>query len=99
MTQPDTDAPAADPELRERVTETICDLLPGILEREITGLSADSELMDELGVTSTIALQVILRVEERLGLEISVEQLEGEDFATIGTLAAYIAANLLPPEE
>jgi acyl carrier protein len=94
-TQPDTDAPR----LRERVTETICALLPDILQEEITGLCPDTELLAALGLTSTTALEVILRVEERLGLEISVEDLEREDFATIGTLADYIAAHLLPPEE
>jgi acyl carrier protein len=95
MTQPDTDAP----QLRERVIEDICALLPGILQEEVTGLCADTELLVALGLTSTTALEVILRVEERLGLEISVEDLEREDFATVGTLADYIAANLLPPEE
>jgi acyl carrier protein len=95
MTQPDTDTPR----LRERVTESICELLPDILRQEIAGLCADTELLAALGLTSTTALEVILRVEERLGLEISVEDLEREDFATVGTLADYIAANLLPPEE
>jgi acyl carrier protein len=95
MTNPDVAAPAADPELRERVVESICELLPGILGHEVAGLSAGTGLIDTLGMTSVGALELILRLEERLELEISVEDLDREDFGTVGALAGYVAANLL----
>jgi acyl carrier protein len=96
MTELDT---AADPGLRDRVVEEICALLPRVLKREVAGATADTTLMEALGLSSTAALELVLELEERLEREISVEDMGREDFATIGTLAGYIAANLLPEEE
>lgn len=100
MTQPDTAAPAAaaDPALRERLVDTIRALLPGVLERELPEISEQTELIAAFEVTSVAALELILRLETRLELEVSVEDLEREDFATVGSLADYIAANLLDEE-
>jgi acyl carrier protein len=80
------------------VVATICGLLPKVLKREVTGASADSNLMDDLGMSSTTALELVLELEESLEREISVEDLGREDFDTIGTLATYVAGNLLPEE-
>ncbi|HZP52549.1 phosphopantetheine-binding protein [Actinocrinis sp.] len=96
MTELDT---AADPGLRDRVVDEICGLLPRVLKREVSGATADTTLMEALGLSSTAALELVLELEERLEREISVEELGRDDFATIGTLAGYIAANLLPEED
>lgn len=96
MTELDT---AADPGLRDRVVDEICALLPRVLKREVSGATADTTLMEALGLSSTAALELVLELEERLEREISVEELGRDDFATIGTLAGYIAANLLPEED
>jgi acyl carrier protein len=96
MTELDT---AADPQLRDRVVDEICALLPRVLKRDVAGATADTTLMEALGLSSTAALELVLELEERLEREISVEELGREDFATIGTLAGYIAANLLPEED
>lgn len=96
MTELDT---AADPGLCDRVVDEICALLPRVLKREVSGATADTTLMEALGLSSTAALELVLELEERLEREISVEELGRDDFATIGTLAGYIAANLLPEED
>jgi acyl carrier protein len=95
MTELDTAATAVDPALRGRMVDGICALLPALLRREVPGASAETALMDALGMTSTTALELVLRLEESLELEISVEDLDREDFDTVGTLADYVAANLL----
>ncbi|GHH59171.1 phosphopantetheine-binding protein [Kitasatospora indigofera] len=96
MTERDTALPAIDPALRERMVEGICALLPHVLKREVTGATADTTLMEALGMSSTSGLELILELEERLDLEISVEELGRDDFGTVGTLADYVAGNLLP---
>jgi len=96
--QPEFALQAADPVLRERVVECLCELLPAVLAREVSGLSADTRLLDALGMTSTAALELLLRLEERLELEVSVEDLGQEHLATVGSLADYVAANLLDEE-
>jgi acyl carrier protein len=99
VTDLDTEVAAVDPALRDLVVESICTLLPKVLKREVPDATADTTLMEALGMSSTTALELVLELEDRLEREISVEDLGREDFATIGTLAGYIAANLLPEED
>jgi acyl carrier protein len=100
VTQSETATAVAgvEPPLREQMVGSICGLLPQVLKREVTGASADTTLMGALGMSSTSALELILELEERLELEINVEDLGREHFETVGTLADYVAANLIPEE-
>ncbi|WP_328917648.1 MULTISPECIES: phosphopantetheine-binding protein [unclassified Streptomyces] len=95
MTERDTALAAIDPALRERLVDSICDLLPHVLKREVTGATADTALMDALGLSSTTGLELVLELEDRLELEISVEELGRDDFGTVGSLADYVAGNLI----
>jgi acyl carrier protein len=94
----DVETAPFDPALREQVVESICALLPRVLKREVADASQDSTLMDDLGMSSTTALELVLELEELLEREISVEDLGREDFDTVGSLADYVAGNLLPEE-
>lgn len=96
MTSPEIAVAGLDPVRREQVVESICDVLPRVLKREVTGASEDSTLMEALGMTSTSALELILELEELMEREISIEDLGREHFATVGTLADYVGGNLLP---
>ncbi|MFF4341412.1 phosphopantetheine-binding protein [Kitasatospora sp. NPDC001540] len=78
-----------------QLISAICALLPVVLKREVSGADADTELLDALGLNSTTGLELVLELEERLGLEISVEDLGRDDFTTVGSLAAYVADHLL----
>jgi acyl carrier protein len=84
--------------LREKVVDSIRELLPRVLRREVTDVGEDMALVEDLGVSSTAALELMLELEENLQLEISIEDLEREDFNTVGTLADYVARNILPEE-
>ncbi|MHA6765393.1 phosphopantetheine-binding protein [Streptacidiphilus sp. PAMC 29251] len=96
MTEQDTALTAIDPALREQLVDSICALLPHVLKREVSGATADTTLMEALGMSSTTGLELVLELEERLELEISVEDLGRGDFGTVGTLADYVAGNLVP---
>ncbi|MET7396070.1 phosphopantetheine-binding protein [Dactylosporangium sp. NPDC005572] len=94
-----SDTATIDPVLREQVVETICDLLPRVLKREVAGASETTTLMDDLGMSSTTGLELVLELEDRLEREISVEDLGRDNFETVGTLADYVAGNLLAEDE
>ncbi|MCX5215066.1 phosphopantetheine-binding protein [Kitasatospora sp. NBC_00240] len=96
MTERDTALPTIDPALREQLVDDICALLPQVLKREVTGATAATTLMEALGMSSTSGLELILELEEHLDVEISVEELGRHDFATVGSLADYVAQNLIP---
>jgi acyl carrier protein len=97
VTDQDT-AAAVDPQLRGQVVDSICALLPRVLKREVSGAGEDTTLMEDLGMSSTTALELVLELEEALEREISVENMDRSDFNTVGTLATYIAGNLIPED-
>ena len=86
---------AADPEFRGRIVDTVCILLPDVLKREVSGAGEATTLMEDLGMSSTGALEIVLLLEENLEVEISVEDLGREHFETVGTLADYVAGNVI----
>jgi acyl carrier protein len=87
-----------DPAFRERIVGTVCELLPDVLKREVSGAGEATTLMEDLGMSSTGALEIVLMLEESLEIEISVEDLGREHFETVGTLADYVAGNVIPDE-
>ncbi|GAA1512913.1 hypothetical protein GCM10009827_029230 [Dactylosporangium maewongense] len=93
-----SDTTTIDPDLRQQVVDTICELLPRVLKREVTGASETTTLMDDLGMSSTTGLELVLELEDKLEREISVEDMGRDNFETVGSLADYVAGNLLPEE-
>ncbi|MFJ5231382.1 acyl carrier protein [Kitasatospora sp. NPDC088391] len=87
-----------DPALHARLVDAVRALLPEVLGHEVADPDAGTALTAALGVTSTTGLELVLGLEERLGLEISVEDLSRDDFDTVGSLADYVARNLLADE-
>lgn len=104
MTAVTTDEPPAESTAEspdpssERVVQHICGVLPKVLKRGQVEATAESTLMESLGMGSTSALELVLELEEAMGREISIEDLGREHFRTVGTLAEYVAGNLLPEE-
>ncbi|HET9518011.1 MAG TPA: phosphopantetheine-binding protein [Actinoplanes sp.] len=93
------DHSTADPAVAERsvrLVGTICGLLPRVLRRQMPEITRDTTLMEDLAMSSTSGLELLLELEEELEIEISVEDLDRTHFATVGTLADYVAANILP---
>ncbi|MBM7773721.1 acyl carrier protein [Actinokineospora baliensis] len=87
-----------DPELLDRVTGSMAELLPRVLKREVTGLTSDTRLFTELGLSSASTLELLLELEDELEIQIDVEEIDQNDLETVGTLAAYIAAHTVADE-
>jgi acyl carrier protein len=98
VTTPEITTAGPDPGLRHRIVDQICALLPRVLKRDAGEVSEGTSLMDDLGMSSTSALELMLELEEDLQVEISVEDLDRDDFDTVGSLADYVAGNLLTDE-
>ena len=88
----------ADPVFRAKIVDAVCGLLPDVLKREVEGAGESTTLMEDLGMSSTGALEIVLLLEESLEVEISVEDLGREHFETVGTLADYVAVNVIPED-
>lgn len=65
--------------------------LAGLVHRDAAGLTPDTLLIEELGLDSMSVLELLMGLEERLGIEIDSDRLEPEHLATIGGLARFLA--------
>jgi len=81
-----------DADFRQRVVETMESLLKQLLERD-EPVTEDMRLMDELNVNSLLALELLLRLEEQLQIQINVETMDPDKMETVADLATFITAN------
>lgn len=87
-----SDSPA-----RERVMESIYIVLPEVLPAGPASrpeLSEKTRLMEDLGLTSAAALELMLGLEDVLEIEIDVEEIQPDDMASLGGLADFIAGQM-----
>ena len=87
-----------DSALREQVIKSIHVVLPKVLAldaEEAVGLSERTRLMEDLGMTSAAALELMLELEDALDIQIDVEEIEPADLASLGALADFIAGHVM----
>jgi acyl carrier protein len=79
---------------RTGIIEHIRQSLAAALGYEITGLHETTMLYQDLGLASIGTLELLLDLEDTLGIEVDPEDLEMEVFRTVGSLADYVAGRL-----
>jgi acyl carrier protein len=79
---------------REEVIEHIRIALSTVLNREITHLPEDARLVDDLSLDSTSVIELLMALEDSIGLELDVEDLKPEVFHTVASLADYMTAGV-----
>lgn len=78
--------------------ESIYDILPLVLSLDTdaaAGLSENTRLMEDLGMTSIVTMELILQIEDALEIQIDIEEMEPADVASIDALAGYVAGHLV----
>lgn len=75
---------------RADVVNHIESTLTEVLERPVDGLSEETRLFDDLHLDSTSILEVLMALEDAVGVEVDPEQLEMSDFASVGSLTSYL---------
>jgi acyl carrier protein len=71
-------------------------VLPHVLQGAQCEISESVRLMEDLGLTSTNTLELMLEIEEVLDMVVDVEEITAADVQTLGALAGYIAAHAQP---
>lgn len=79
----------------DRVVDVIRTVLPRVLRNELAAATQDTRLMEDLGLSSSSTLELMLELEDALEIQINVEDIDRDDFRTIGTLATFVAGHLL----
>ena len=92
MALPET---GVDPQFRQEVVQAAAETLVALLERQ-EPVTEDMRLMDELMVSSLLGLELLLRLEEQLDIQIDVELMDQDQIHTVGDLATFIAGNSRP---
>ena len=85
----------SDPGLRASVSGSMSTLLTRMLQCD-EAITDDTRLVDELGLNSSLALELLLELEEELDIQINVEDLDESEMRTVGDLADFIATNSSP---
>jgi acyl carrier protein len=91
----ETLTPLPGAQLRPRVFDCICKLLPRVLGREIPAISADMKLMSELGMRSASMLELLLEIEDDLDIQIEVEDIDDAAMTSVGDLADFVASHAI----
>jgi acyl carrier protein len=84
-----------DPEFRQQVVDAMTTVLDRLLDRP-EPVTEDMRLMEELGLSSTLGLELMLELEDQLMILIDVELLDGDQMKTIGDLATFVAGHSRP---
>lgn len=92
MALPET---SVDADFQQKVVQTTAELLVVLLERT-EPVTENMRLMDELMVSSLLGLELLLRLEEQLDIQIDVEQMDQDQIHTVGDLATFVAGNHRP---
>jgi acyl carrier protein len=79
---------------REQVTDQILEALRKVLGTELVDAAEDTRLFEDVGLDSTTVLELLMAVEDRLGVELDAESLEQHHFSTVGTLCSFVCGQL-----
>lgn len=81
-----------DVRMRDAVTATMLAILPGLLDYD-GPLTPHSRLQDELGLSSSLVLELLLGIEETHAIQIDLEVMDEDRVVTVADLAEYIAGH------
>jgi len=79
-----------DAELRRRVVDSLGTLLPQVLKRDLGAVPEEIRLFDELGLSSSKTLELLLALEEDLGIQVDVDEIDRGDLVSIGAFADFV---------
>jgi len=71
---------------RTELVTAILGCLQDVLKRPLPDVDEQTRLFEDLHLDSTTTLELLMAVEEAVGVEFDMEALEMDDFKTIGTL-------------
>jgi acyl carrier protein len=79
---------------RSKILAQVESALAEVLQREIPELTENTRLFEDLHLDSTSVLELLMALEDNVGIEVDPENLDMDDFKTVGTLADYLSASL-----
>jgi acyl carrier protein len=75
---------------RQNVVSAIETALTDVLERPVTGLTGEVKLFDDLHLDSTTMLEMLMGLEDSIGLVVDPEDLDADDFVSVNTFTDFV---------
>lgn len=75
---------------RREIVATVEAALSEVLGREITHLTEETRLSEDMHLDSTSILELMLALEDAAGISVDPETLDVDDFKSVKTLANYL---------
>ncbi|WP_103500597.1 MULTISPECIES: acyl carrier protein [Streptomyces] len=75
---------------RAEIVEHLRHSLSVILDRPLPEFSAETRILEDLELDSMRFIELLMSLEDTIGLDVDPESLEPEVFGTAGSLADYI---------
>lgn len=88
MTNPEASTPDS------KIAKTIVAAVARLTSEDLARLTDDTQLSLELGMDSIDLLELLMRLEDELGIEFGSDTLDQRNLETIGTLTAYVIAQV-----
>jgi acyl carrier protein len=82
-------------EFRQQVVTTMTTVLAQLLDRS-DPVTEQMRLMEELGLSSTFGLELLLQLEDQLEILVDVELMDQDQMKTVGDLATFVASHSRP---
>ncbi|MGW1834922.1 acyl carrier protein [Streptomyces sp. BBFR2] len=79
---------------RNDVRQALESALTDVLERPVTDLHGQVRLFDDLHLDSTTMLEMLMALEDSIGLTVDPEELEVEDFVSVDTFTDFVLGQL-----
>ncbi|WP_175408099.1 acyl carrier protein [Streptomyces sp. TRM64462] len=90
----DTASLAQDTAGRTKVVAAISSSLAEVLGHELPELTEDSRLFDQVGLDSSGVFELLMGLEDALGIELDTDQLEMSHFESVRSLADFLLAEM-----
>ncbi|GAA1314923.1 acyl carrier protein [Pseudonocardia xinjiangensis] len=71
------------------ISDKVVATIAAMVEVSPDRLEWDTRLFDDLGLDSTSALELLMRIEDETGIEFDDDTLEQQHFETVGSLVGY----------
>jgi acyl carrier protein len=75
---------------RQEIVAAVATGLDEIAHATITNVTEDTRLFEDAHLDSTSVLELLVLIEDTTGLAVDPENLDMDDFRSVGTLATYL---------
>ncbi|MFC8453501.1 acyl carrier protein [Kitasatospora sp. NPDC057223] len=80
-------------------TDALRQALEEVLKKDLPELTPQMRLFSDLAMDSTSVIELLMALEDTLGLQIDPDELTPEVFETVGALSEYIDSSLAAGQE